>query len=102
MDIKPGEEITTNYIGGFVFLGMRKKEIRQKIIFESEGFTCVCDKCKNEKDNAKDSYQSKIEEMIREVKKLQKGRNDWIHQHQKNVSPILLIYMNYHSALREF
>jgi len=69
-DIEPGQEITIPYFYGLVLLGMRKKEFRQKFVLDQASFTCLCYLCQKENDDDDNANQSKIEELIEEMRKL--------------------------------
>lgn len=72
-DIEPGQEIAFNYVRDD-FPGMRKKEVRQKIIFLRHDFICLCNLCQDGDDDDHTGSQSQIEELIEEWKKLNYAR----------------------------
>lgn len=67
-DIKEGQEITIKYQGSKL-MSMKKREYRQKILLEM-GFTCFCDLCKKQDGMNQTETETKIEELIKEVEKL--------------------------------
>jgi len=68
-DIQPGQEITFNNVRND-FPGLRRKEIRQKIIFHRLKFTCICDFCKDEDDDGDTEDQTKIDKLMQEIQML--------------------------------
>merc|ERR550534_1353153 len=78
-DIKPGQEISIDYCSGDGFLGLRSKESRKLYIRQSvlgKQILCTCDFCKEEQeeDNDQTILQSKMDELIAEIEKLEEER----------------------------
>ena len=89
-DIESGQEISIDYCAGGGFLGLRSKESRKIYIRQSvlgEQILCSCDFCKEqEEDNDETILQSKIDELIAEIEKLEDERETakQPHNHQDN------------------
>jgi len=83
-DIKPGQEITFNNVRND-FPGLRRKEIRQKIILARLKFTCLCDFCKDDDDDDGDTEdQTKIDKLMLEIQMLN------IHGDEKAASEAMI------------
>ena len=82
-DIQPGQEITFNNVRDD-FPGLRRKEIRQKIIFHRLKFICICDFCKDEIDDGDNEDQTKIDKLMLEIQMLN------IHGDEKAASEAMI------------
>jgi len=74
-DIKEDQEITINYLVRDLS-SMRKREYRQKYLYNKRGFTCFCDLCKKQEHHGPTENETEIEELLEEVEKLHVDRND--------------------------